>query len=217
MLELINLTKNFKVGTKTKTLFNNASLIIPDRVSVALLGKNGAGKSTLLRMLSGSESLSGGSIKTNLSFSWPIALQGGLQGRMSGCENAEFVAQIYGISDIEGYAKDVKAYSELGDDFYHPVKTYSHGMKARLAFAMSVNIDFDAYIVDEVVSVGDPAFREKATSTIKKLMETKSFFIVSHNMNLIKSHCQSAIIIDNETLTYHPDINEALDIYEKIT
>jgi len=217
MIELKNATKYYQTNVGRKYVLKDVTLTIPSHKSVAILGSNGAGKSTLLRMLGGIDYPNKGSIKSKEKFSWPMGLAGGFQGSMTGRQNVKFVCRIYG--ENEDHIKDalnfVKEFSELGDYFDMPIKTYSSGMKARLSFGLSLFFDFDYILIDETLSVGDPKFKKKAKEALMKKIENSNAIIVSHSIQILKDTCDVGIYLDNGKMQYFEDVQEAIDCYQK--
>jgi capsular polysaccharide transport system ATP-binding protein len=154
MIELINVNKWYDTRHGRKTVLDDISLRVHPGEKVGILGLNGAGKSTLIKTLSGAEPPNSGQVRRGMKLSWPLASSGGFQGSLTGLDNLKFVCRVYGI-DYKDKIDFVQAFSELGAYFREPVKTYSSGMRARLAFGVSLAIDFDCYLIDEVLSVGD--------------------------------------------------------------
>ena len=161
MIRLEQVSKSFRVKGGSQSILKNVSGCFDTRETIALLGRNGAGKSTVLRLISGILKPDSGSIKTRANISWPVAFAGGLHGDMTGAQNVRFVARIY-YRDTEDMVWFCREMSELGDYLNMPVRSYSSGMRARLAFSMSMAVPFDYYLIDEITSVGDLAFREKS-------------------------------------------------------
>jgi capsular polysaccharide transport system ATP-binding protein len=218
MIKLKNVTKYFKTKNGRKYILKNVSLTIPDKKNVGILGINGAGKSTFLRMLGGIDFPNSGKIISNNTFSWPMGLAGGFQGSMTGKQNVKFVARIFGKSeeDINNIINYVKKFSELGEYFNMPIKTYSSGMKSRLNFALSLVFDFDYILIDETLSVGDSRFKEKSKKALMKKIEKSNVLMVSHSMNDLRNICDIGIVLHKEKLYYHEKIDDAIKMYEEI-
>lgn len=196
-------------------VLNGISLTIPPKVNVGLIGANGAGKSTLLRLIGGIDYATKGSVKRQTRVSWPMGLGSGLQPSLTGRQNAKFICRIYGqelnIDDLIAYIQD---FAEIGVAFDEPIKTYSSGMKSRLQFAISLAIDFDVYISDEVTSVGDAAFRKKADNAFKDLAGRSSLIIAAHGEETLKKFCKSGILLQDGKANWFDDINDALREYK---
>lgn len=216
MIKLENITKFYGSKLGKQYVFDNLSFEIPANHNIGILGANGAGKSTLFRLIAGSEYPNSGQIKTNLSISWPVALSSGIHPQMTGRENTRFIGKINGVADLDAYEKRVQAFAELGNKYELPVKFYSSGMRPRLAFACSVAIDFDVYLIDEVTSVGDAKFRAKAKKALIERSENASVIMVSHEMDEIRQFCDSAIVLDNGSLTFFNDLEEGIATYQAL-
>jgi capsular polysaccharide transport system ATP-binding protein len=218
MIVLDNVTKFFKTKMGKKYILKNVSMTIPLNVNVGILGINGAGKSTLLRILGGIDFPNSGKIYSEYSFSWPMGLAGGFQGSMSGKQNVKFVARIFGKDEkeIKEIIEFVKDFSELGDYFDMPIKTYSSGMKSRLNFALSLAFDFDYILIDETLSVGDSRFKKKSKEALMKKIEKSNVLMVSHSMNDLRNICDVGIVLHNGKMNYFNDINEAVKLYEEL-
>jgi capsular polysaccharide transport system ATP-binding protein len=216
MIRLENITKYYPSKLGNQYVFKDLSFDIPTGHNIGILGANGAGKSTLFRLLAGSEYPNRGKIKTELNLSWPVALTTGIHPQMTGEENTRFIGKINGIADIDSYEKRVKEFAELGEKYYLPVRTYSSGMKPRLAFACSIAIDFDVYLIDEVTSVGDAKFRRKAKQALLERSEQASVIMVSHEMDEIRQFCDSAIVLHQGELTFYNDLDHGIEEYQAL-
>lgn len=213
MIRFENLTKRFVVKGYVKTVMENVSLTIPSKTSVALLGRNGAGKSTLLKMIAGTVDPTSGEILSSGTISWPVGFAGSFHPDMTGAQNTKFLARVYGI-DTQALTDFVEDFAELGDHFRQPFRSYSSGMKSRLAFGISMGIKFDTYLVDEVTAVGDAAFKKKASAMFQDRMADAGAVFVSHSMGHVREMCDVGIVIENGQLTYHEDIREAIAHHE---
>lgn len=214
MIELVHLTKTYRLDGISKTVIRDATLTIPSGVSVGLLGRNGAGKSTLLRMIAGTQSPTRGDIRVHGSISWPVGFAGSFHGDLSGAQNTRFVARIYGVDSAElvAFTQD---FAELGDHYHLPVRTYSSGMMSRLAFALSMGIDFDTYLVDEVTSVGDANFRKKSNDLFLERMKNSGAIVVNHSTQVIRDLCKAAIVIEDGQLHYFEDVREGIQMHDR--
>ena len=199
-----------------KWVLKGVSFTIPPKVNVGLVGRNGAGKSTLLRLIGGTDTPSRGRVERRSRVSWPMGFGGGLQGSLTGRQNAKFVCRILGHEDEMAerlaYMQD---FAEIGDSFDEPVKTYSSGMKSRLQFAMSLAFDFDVYISDEVTSTGDAAFRSKANKAFKNLADRASLIMVSHSDSTLREFCSAGIWLHEGHAHWFDDIGDALKHYKE--
>lgn len=198
-----------------KWILRGVSLTIPPKVSVGLVGRNGAGKSTLLRLIAGVDEPTRGRVERRCHVSWPMGFGGGLQGSLTGRQNAKFVCRIHGQeADIPRRLAYIQAFAEIGDAFDEPIKTYSSGMKSRLQFAMSLAFDFDVYISDEVTSTGDAAFRKKAAKAFKNLTDQASLIMVSHDEGTLKQFCSAGIWLHEGQAHWFDRIDDALQAYK---
>ena len=213
MIELKNITKVYPTRHGANVVLRDISATFPAMTNYGILGRNGAGKSTLLRILAGAEYPDDGSVIRRGRVSWPIGFAGGFSGSLTGEENAAFVARVYGI-DVDQVLGFALEFSELGDYFSMPVRTYSSGMRARLAFALSMAIDFDVYLVDEVTAVGDSQFQAKCRLAFSERRNRSSVIIVSHSMGTIKSYCQRAAVLRDGKLLHFDNLDEATKVYE---
>ena len=181
---------------------------------LGILGKNGAGKSTLIRILGGVEQPSAGIIQKTMSISWPLAFTGGFQSTLSGLDNLKFVCRVYGV-DYRSVLTFIKNFSELDEHLYEPIKTYSSGMLARLAFAVSMSINFDCFLIDEVISVGDARFRDKCRYELLEKRVDSSIILVTHDMNILNEYCDRFCYLDAGVLIEFDSYEHAKDFYEK--
>lgn len=216
MIRLENVTKYYPSALGKQYIFDNVSFDIPSGHNIAILGSNGAGKSTLFRILAGSEYPNKGRIVTDLHLSWPVALTTGIHAQMTGAENARFIGMINGVADLDTYVNRVRQFAELGPKFDLPVGTYSSGMKPRLAFACSIGIDFDVYLIDEVTSVGDAKFRNKARKALTQKSKTANVIMVSHEMDELRHFCDSAIVLHKGQLTFYNDLEQGIAQYQAL-
>lgn len=219
MIKIEDLTKSYlhhKMGRKY--VFKNLSFTIPDGKNVALIGKNGAGKSTLMNLLAKVDTPDSGSIITDKSISWPVGLSGGFQGSLSARENVKFIARTQGfrgkaMQDIVCY---VEEFAEIGEYFDLPTKTYSSGMRGRVAFGLSLAFEFDYYIVDEAMSVGDAHFKKKASQAFDEKIGKANIILVTHGMTQVRTMCDIVIILDKGTATIYEDVDEGIKVYQDL-
>ncbi len=199
----------------SKWVLQGVNLVIPPRTSVGLIGLNGAGKSTLLRLIGGADTPTKGKIERRCSVSWQMGYGGGLQGSLTGRQNAKFVCRIHGhAADIPERMQYIQEFAELKEYFDEPVKSYSSGMRSKLQFALSLAIDFDVYISDEVTGAGDITFKKKAKQAFKKLAGRASLIMVSHAEGTLKNFCKSGIFLNQGKVYWFDDIDEALRAFK---
>ncbi|HAV37570.1 MAG TPA: ABC transporter ATP-binding protein [Massilia sp.] len=197
-----------------KWVLSGVSFTIPKNVNVGLVGRNGAGKSTLLRLIGGIDTPNRGRIERQCRVSWPMGFGGGLQGSLTGRQNAKFVCRILGHEhDMAERIAFMQDFAEIGSSFDEPVKTYSSGMKSRLQFAMSLAFDFDVYISDEVTSTGDAAFRSKANKAFRDLTDRAGLIMVSHSDSTLREFCSAGIWLHEGQAHWFDDIEDALKHY----
>lgn len=216
MIKLDSITKFYPSKRGKQFIFKDLTFEIPSGHNIGILGVNGAGKSTLFRLLAGSEYPNRGRIITDLSLSWPVALSTGIHSKMTGRENTRFIGKVNGVADIDAYEKRVMAFAELGKKYDLPVRTYSTGMRPRLAFACSIAIDFDVYLIDEVTSVGDAKFRRKAKEALLERSERANVIMVSHEMDEIRQFCDSAMVLHKGELTFYNDLEQGIERYQAL-
>jgi capsular polysaccharide transport system ATP-binding protein len=215
MIEIKNVSKDYPVKGGYHRVLNKINLTINPGDHVGILGQNGAGKSTLIRLISGAEPPTIGTIERNMSVSWPLAFSGGFQGALTGTDNVRFICRIYGV-DFEPRFEFVKEFSELGLYINEPVSTYSSGMRARLAFAISMTIDFDCYLIDEVLAVGDARFKARCKTELFGKRGHKAMLIVSHSHRYLKDTCDRFLLFRNGSIEEYDDFNEVYFQYKAI-
>lgn len=204
-----------KAGVK-KIILRDASFTLPRGRSYAVLGVNGAGKSTLIRMIAGVESPTSGRIlRDGMRISWPLGFASSFHGSLSGRENCRFVARIYGCP-TESVIAFVEEFAELGRYFDVPVRTYSSGMRARLAFGLSMAIDFDVYLVDEITAVGDARFQERCATVFEERRKSADVIMVSHSPDTVKRYCDTAMVLHRGEITLYDTMEEATAHYGRI-
>jgi capsular polysaccharide transport system ATP-binding protein len=215
VFELRNITKSYLTPKGRRHVFRDLSLKIPADKNIGLIGRNGAGKSTLVRLLGGADVPDSGTIATNKSISWPVGLSGGFQGSMTGRENIKFVSRVYGAVGDAMRAKVayVEDFAEIGNWIDEPVKTYSSGMRSRLAFGLSMAFDFDYYLIDEVMSVGDAQFRRKCAEVFEERLKKSKVVLVSHNMPEIQKLCDVVLLVRDGGVQIYDDVTEGIKAY----
>ncbi|MFE0838840.1 ABC transporter ATP-binding protein [Achromobacter insolitus] len=216
MFEVKNVTKSYYTPRGRRYVFRNITFTIPPNRNIGLIGKNGSGKSTLMRLLGGADTPDRGKILTDRSVSWPVGLTGGFQGSMSGRDNVKFVCRVYGA--VGAHMREAIAYvqdfSDLGKWFDEPVRSYSSGMRSRLAFGLSMAFDFDYYLIDEVMSVGDSHFKKKSNLVFSQKMKNSNIILVSHSMNDIRRLCNLILLVENGNITMFDDVEAGIAAYQ---
>lgn len=213
MIQLENVSKSYYLEGIRTQVANNISVTFPTGSSVALIGRNGAGKSSLLRIVAGTMHPDEGTVVTDGSISWPVGFAGSFHGDLTGAQNVRFVARVYGV-DTDTLVAFVEDFAELGVHLHQPFRTYSSGMRSRLAFGVSMGIQFDTYLVDEVTSVGDAAFKAKSERVFQERMRSASSIVVSHSLDMLRRTCDAAAILEAGELTYYDDIEEAITLHK---
>ncbi|HEV7437148.1 MAG TPA: ABC transporter ATP-binding protein [Pseudorhizobium sp.] len=213
MIRLENATKLVRMKGVKKTIIDDVTMTIPRGKSIGLLGRNGAGKSTLLQIIAGTLDLDSGRVIRKGKVSWPLGFAGSFQGSLSGEQNVRFVARIYGV-DTDELVEYVAEFAELGEFFRAPVRTYSSGMKARLAFGVSMGVKFDYYLVDEITAVGDTNFKRKSQKAFKERLRDADVVMVSHSPSTLRDYCETGVVLEDGTLTYYDRLDEAIAVHE---
>lgn len=217
MITVSNVSKDYHSETRQQTnrVLSNINLSVRRGEKIALLGRNGAGKSTLIRLLAGAELPSEGTIEREMSVSWPVGLNGGVAGSMTGNDNIRFIARVYGkpFREVHEFVED---FAQLGKYLSEPVKTYSSGMRARLNFALSIALDFDCYLIDEVISVGDQRFQQRSHDELFKERADRSLVLASHVPNMIRDYCSRAMVLHRGRGKMFDDLDLAIDIYSDL-
>lgn len=195
-----------------KVVLDNVYFRINYGDKVGILGLNGAGKSTLIKIIASVISPDKGKIIKNMSVSWPIAFSGGFQGSLTGFDNLRFICRVYGVP-WEDKVEKVQEIADLGYYFYEPVKSYSSGMRARLAFALSAVVEFDCYLIDEVVAVGDQRFQSRCLGELFEKRKDRSYVIVSHHSHYIKDYCNRFCVLYNGKIIEFENFETAWQFY----
>jgi capsular polysaccharide transport system ATP-binding protein len=199
-----------------KWVLQGVTFTIPPKLNVGLIGRNGAGKSTLLNLIGGIDRPTRGRVERRCRVSWPMGFGGGLQGSLTGRQNAKFVCRIHGHeSDLPDRLREIEDFADLGGEFDEPVKTYSSGMRSRLQFAFSLAFDFDVYISDEVTATGDAAFKQRASDAFKRLTDRAGLIMVSHGEGVLKEFCQAGVWLHEGRAYWFDNVADALLEYKK--
>ena len=213
MIEFRDVSKYYLTQTGRKVVLDGLNLVLPSGAKVGVLGRNGAGKSTFLSMIAGTNRPSSGEIRRHASISWPLGFAGSFHPELTGAQNVRFVARIYGI-DTDALVAYVEDFAELGDFLDMPVRSYSSGMKARLAFGMAMGIEFDWYLVDEITAVGDSRFRRKSLALFKSRLKDAGLLMTSHSVGTIRSYCTAGVVLEGGRARYFADVEEAIAVHE---
>lgn len=215
MIVCSNLSKNYKLGSGRKRVLDDVNFVVERGDRVALLGRNGAGKSTLIKLIGGVEMPTTGKITRKMSVSWPLGFAGGFQGSLTGYDNARFISRIYDrdYGEMRAFVED---FTELGKQLKMPVKTYSSGMRARLAFALSLGIEFDCYLIDEIILVGDQNFQRKCHYELFEKRQDRSMILASHSNEVVRDYCNRAFVIHGGKASVYEDVNLAIETYNAL-
>lgn len=215
MIEFTDVGKSYKIGSFEKHVLRGVDFAIVPGDSLGICGANGAGKSTLMRMIAGVERPTSGTVTRTMTTSWPIGHGNAFQSSLTGADNTRFIARIYD-RDEEAMLDFVEGFAELGSYLNQPVRTYSAGMQARLAFGVSLAIEFECYLVDEVTSAGDERFRERSEAALMARREAGTLIMVSHDTHTLERYCSRGAVLYGGTLTFYDSIAEAADVHHRL-
>jgi capsular polysaccharide transport system ATP-binding protein len=217
MISVTDACKDYHSETRHtyNRVLSNVSFSVSPGEKIAVLGRNGSGKSTLIRLLGGIEMLTSGSIERTMSVSWPVALTGGVGGSMTGNDNIRLICRLYDrpFAAIRDYVDD---FAELGKYLSEPVKTYSSGMQARLNFALSLAIEFDCYLIDEIMAVGDQRFQRRSHEELFEKRADRSLILASHIAVTIREYCSRALVLHRGRAKMFDDLDLAIAIYDDL-
>ena len=215
MIELRDIFKFYRTEGHVKVILDHVSMNFESGHSYGLLGVNGAGKSTTLRMIAGTELPNHGKIRRTVRVSWPLGFASGFHPLMSGRENVKFVARVYG-ADVRKVVNFVDEFAEIGEYIDAPVRTYSSGMMARLAFGLSMAIDFDCYLIDEITAVGDARFQARCRGAFEKRRIHSDLIVVSHSMQTVKEYCdRGSVLVDGQLISFD-NVDKAIEVYNRL-
>ena len=212
MIRLTDVSRSYRTRRGSNRVLDRIGLTVHRGDKLGVLGRNGAGKSTLIRMISGAELPDSGTIERSMSVSWPLAFGGAFQISLTGLDNLRFICRVYNVP-FEDKIDRVDDFAELGRYLREPVRSYSAGMRARLAFAISMLIEFDCFLIDEVVAVGDARFHEKCLVELLEKRADRAMIIVSHDPGYIRAHCNLAAVLSNGRLSRYDSVDEAFESY----
>jgi capsular polysaccharide transport system ATP-binding protein len=217
MIAAIGVSKDYHSETRRtyNRVLSNVSFAIKPGEKIAVLGRNGAGKSTLIRLIAGIEMPTSGTIERTMSVSWPVGLTGGFGGTMTGNDNIRLICRLYDkpFQMIRDFVED---FAELGRYLAEPIITYSQGMRARLNFALSVAIDFDCYLIDEIIAVGDQRFQRRSQEELFDKRADRSLILASHVPHIVKEYCSRAFVLHRGRGKMFDDLDLAFDIYSDL-
>lgn len=211
-IALRNICKDYHTPSGHKRVLSDVSFDVKPGEKIAVLGRNGAGKSTLVKLIGGVEKPTSGSIHRGMTMSWPVAFGGGFEATMTGLDNIRFIARIYNCP-IDETVEKVDDFAELGSSLLMPVKAYSSGMRARLAFALTLAIDFECFLIDEVISVGDQRFQRKSHDALFVKRQNCAMILVSHDINMVKTYCNKALLLKGGRGLVFEDLDYAINVY----
>lgn len=215
MIEVNDLVKTYRTRRGHRAVLNHVSFCVRPGEHLGILGRNGAGKSTLIRLLAGAEHPTSGTIERGMSVSWPLAFGGAFQSHLTGIDNLKFVARVYGV-DYRGLLPFVTDFTELGAYLREPVAHYSTGMVTRLAFALSMAIEFDCFLIDEVLVVGDRRFHDRCHHELFEKRGDRAFILVTHDAYSIRTYCNRACVLHEGRLFEFDDVESAMDFYDRV-
>jgi capsular polysaccharide transport system ATP-binding protein len=214
MIELSHVTKSYRTRSGSIQVLHDVNFRLERGQKAGVLGRNGSGKSTFVRIVGGAEAPTTGRVRREMKVSWPIAFAGGVQGSLSGLDNLKFICRIYG-ADYQGLLPFVEEFTELGRFLREPVKNYSSGMKARLNFALSMAIEFDCYLIDEVMAVGDKIFQQRCRRELIEKRADSSMILVSHVPNQIRKLCNLFFVLDKGRMYRFENVDDAYEFYNR--
>jgi capsular polysaccharide transport system ATP-binding protein len=212
MLSVERVSKVYETRGGPHKVLDDVSFTLARGRNLGILGRNGSGKSTMIRLISGAELPTSGRVRRLMRVSWPLAFAGAFAGNLTGLDNLKFICRVYGV-DYKPLIPFVEDFTELGTYFREPVMHYSHGMMTRLAFALSVAIEFDCFLIDEAIIVGDVRFHERCHYELFQKRKDRAFILVSHDANTIKVHCENAVVLHEGRLHSFPNVDAAYNFY----
>jgi capsular polysaccharide transport system ATP-binding protein len=212
MLSVERVSKVYETRRGPHKVLDDVSFTLDRGRNLGILGRNGSGKSTMIRLISGAERPTTGRVRRSMRVSWPLAFAGAFQVNLTGLDNLKFICRVYGVP-YKPLIPFVEDFTELGAFFREPVMHYSHGMMTRLAFALSVAIEFDCFLIDEAIIVGDARFHERCHYELFQKRKDRAFILVSHDANTIKMYCENAVVLHEGRLHSFPNVDAAYDFY----
>lgn len=213
MIRLEGVSKSYHTRAGARSVLDRVSFTLERGKHIGILGRNGAGKSTLIRLLSGAELPTSGSIRRGMSVSWPLAFTGAFQANLTGIDNLKFICRVYGV-DWKPLLPFVEEFTELGLYLNEPVVHYSAGMMMRLAFALSMAVEFDCFLIDEGLAVGDSRFGDRCHVELFQKRKDRAFILVSHDPNIVRAYCERATVLHRGHLYEFENVDDAYEFYE---
>jgi len=215
MITMENVTKYYKTAGNRRYILRKQNLHFLSGQSYGILGVNGAGKSTTMRLIAGAELPNRGTVRRNVRVSWPLGFANGFNNQLSGKENLKFVARAYG-EDYHRVLRFVTDFAEIGSYINEPLRTYSSGMGARFAFGLSMAIEFDCYLVDEITAVGDANFQRRCREAFQQRREKSDVIMISHDMDTIKNYCDVAIVLIDGYMVQFDSVEDGIATYMRL-
>lgn len=212
MIGFDRVTKTYPLHNGVNRVLDSQSFVLRRGEALAICGHNGAGKSTLLRLIAGIEHPDAGEIRREMSVSWPIGYASAFQSSLTGADNTRFIARIH-ERDIRQTLDFVEDFAELGRYFRMPVRTYSSGMMARLAFAVSLAVDFDCYLIDEITAAGDSRFRDRCHAALIARRTAGTLVMVSHDPGVLRDYCDRGAVLRNGHLSFFDEVEDAIALH----
>lgn len=214
MIRLRNVNKYYGTRQGRRRILNNINLTVERGEKIGILGRNGSGKSTMIRLIGGAELPDSGDVERHMTTSWPLAFGGAFQPSLTGLDNLRFICRVYGVS-VADKIERVEEFAELGNYLREPVRSYSAGMRARLAFGLSLAIEFDCFLIDEIIAVGDARFHAKCHEEMFVKRADRAMVIVSHDGGYVRAHCDRAAVLSDGIIHHFPTIDEAYAFYSE--
>lgn len=215
MIQFDNVSKYYHLGKSNKIVLTDVSLKVRKGESLGICGANGAGKSTIMRLLAGVEQPSAGNIYRSMTTSWPLGYSSCFQTSLTGADNARFIARIYGRPEQE-LLSFVDDFAQLGGYLNQPVSTYSAGMQARLAFGISLAVEFECYLIDEVTAAGDERFRARSEEALFARRDSASLIMTSHDPGTLMKYTRRGAVLYGGSLALYDTIEEACDTHHRL-
>ena len=215
MIKLENVHMAYKTHGGRKVILDGVNTTLEAGRNIGILGMNGAGKSTLIRLLSGTEMPERGRVRRFSRVSFPLGFSGAIHPDVSGKDIVVFISRIYGVKP-KPVLEYVEFFAELGDYFDMPTRTYSSGMMARLSFALSLAIDFDLYLIDEITAVGDARFQARCRAAFEARLRHSNLVMVSHSFDTIRSYCDTGAVLHMGQLRIYNNLDDAISEYRNI-